>query len=284
MIIDANITEKSFGAKNLLNLVRLTVETGEKIGLIGRNGIGKSTLFKIIIGNDKDYGGEVNIKRGAIIVSSDQEYGYTGTQTVLEHILAGLPEYMALSQTMADFTTKINPKTHELTKYSEALDRFNQKGYHYVEDQVTEELKKFQLDGYGTRQFTSLSGGEKRLVEVVKIMHSQADLALVDEPTNYMDYVAKEQFIKWLKAAPEAVLIITHDRDVLQQVDRIVEIRDGETFNFKGNYDHYLKQNAVDTSAQVNEYEVIQRRIDNLKVKVIDYKRLKEKARNPATI
>jgi ATPase subunit of ABC transporter with duplicated ATPase domains len=129
-----------------------------------------------------------------------------------------------------------------------------------------------------------LSGGQKRLVEVVKIMHSDAHLALVDEPTNHMDYVAKAQFVEWLKGAREAVLVITHDRDVLAEVDRIVELKDGGSVSYKGNYDAYLKQNAVSTGSQMNEFELIEKRIVNLKQKVIDYQRLKEKSRNPGTI
>jgi ATPase subunit of ABC transporter with duplicated ATPase domains len=115
-------------------------------------------------------------------------------------------------------------------------------------------------------------------------MHSQAQLALVDEPTNHMDYVAKAQFIEWLKVAREAMLIITHDRDVLREVDRIIELKDGECVSYKGNYDAYLKQNAVSTGSQMNEFEMIEKRIVNLKAKVLDYQRLKEKSRNPGTI
>ena len=84
---------------------------------------------------------------------------------------------------------------------------------------MAEELKNFQMEGFGERQLAALSGGQKRLVEVVKIMHAQADLALIDEPTNHMDYIAKKQFIDWMKSARQAMLIITHDRDVLAEVD-----------------------------------------------------------------
>lgn len=132
--------------------------------------------------------------------------------------------------------------------------------------------------------FKSLSGGQKRLSEVIKIMHAKADLALIDEPTNFMDYVAKEQFINWLVTAPEAMLIITHDRDVLQHVDRIIEIKDGMSVSYKGNYDDYIRQNLHGTATAMQDYEQVEKRMKNLQQKVIDYKRLKEKARNPATI
>jgi len=87
-----------------------------------------------------------------------------------------------------------------------------------------------------------------------------------------------------MKTAREAMLVITHDRDVLNEVDRIIELKDGDNVSYKGNYDAYLKQNAVSTGTQMNDFEMIEKRIVNLKGKVIDYQRLKEKSRNPGTI
>jgi ATPase subunit of ABC transporter with duplicated ATPase domains len=99
-----------------------------------------------------------------------------------------------------------------------------------------------------------------------------------------MDYVAKQQFIDWMKSAREAMLVITHDRDVLKEVDRIVELKDGGSVSYRGNYDAYLKQNAARTSTGMSDFEMVEKRIVNLKQKVIDYKRLQEKSRNPQTI
>ena len=198
----------------------------------------------------------------------------------MEYVLTGLPEYTALTTVINDFATLSNPSMRQVEGYTNALERFSQKEYHYIEDQVVEELKSFQLADYGSRIFSSLSGGEKRLVEVVKIMHAKADLALIDEPTNFMDYVAKEKFIDWMKSAPEAILVITHDRDVLKEVDRIIEIKDGEVTSYDGNYEFYLRENASRTGAAMTSYEIVERRKENLKAKIIDYKRLKDKTQH----
>jgi ATP-binding cassette subfamily F protein 3 len=130
----------------------------------------------------------------------------------------------------------------------------------------------------------SLSGGQKRMVELVKVQRARVHLALIDEPTNHMDFVAKEAFIKWLKGAREAVVVITHDRDVLKVVDRIIEIRDGQAFAFKGNYDDYLRINTVKITSEVNEYNVIQRQIANTRDDIVRFRRLKERSRDPGTI
>jgi len=284
MIADITITEKSFGPKSLMTNVRLTVNEGEKVGVIGRNGVGKSTLFGILAGTDKDFTGEIVFKPGAVVVATQQEYHDVGDKTVLQYILQGLPEYTALSHIIETFPLTMGDNLKKIEQYSEALQRFDDKGFYQIEEQIERELDNFQLPDIAHREFSTLSGGQKRLVEVVKIMHSDAHLALVDEPTNHMDYVAKEQFVNWMKQAREAMLVITHDRDVLREVDRIVELKDGGSVTFKGNYDNYLKQNAVSTGSQMNEFEMVEKRIVNLKAKVIDYQRLKEKSRNPQTI
>ncbi len=284
MLLQVAVSEKSFGVKQLYTNVKFTLESGEKVGLIGRNGIGKSTLFEIIAGEDNDYTGQIILRKGASLVSTAQEYDKVRDLTATEYILAGLPHYASLSRTLREFPLLENPTDKQIERYSAALDEFGERGYYNIQGEVEEELKKFQLDGVMEQSFKSLSGGQKRLSEVIKIMHAKADLALIDEPTNFMDYVAKEQFINWLVAAPEAMLIITHDRDVLQHVDRIIEIKDGMSVSYKGNYDDYIRQNLHGTATAMQDYEQVEKRMKNLQQKVIDYKRLKEKARNPATI
>ena len=285
MIADIHITEKSFGDKTLMKDVKFSVDDGEKVGVVGRNGVGKSTLFGILSGKDTDYTGEVIFRRGITVATTAQEHHGLGDQTVMSYILGGLPEYSKLKKIIDEYPLTMGDNMRKIEEYTQALERFDQKGFYQVEEKIERELSKFQLDGYGNRRISSLSGGQKRLVEIVKIMHSEAHLALIDEPTNHMDYVAKQQFIDWMNSQPhQAMLIITHDRDVLGQVDRIVEIKDGQAVSYRGNYDAYLKQNAQATTAGMNNFEQIEKRIVNLKQKVLDYQRLKEKSRNPGTI
>ena len=285
MITDIHITEKSFGDKTLMKDVKFSVDDGEKVGVVGRNGVGKSTLFGILSGKDTDYTGEVIFRRGITVATTAQEHHGLGDQTVMSYILGGLPEYSKLKKIIDEYPLTMGDNMRKIEEYTQALERFDQKGFYQVEEKIERELSNFQLDGYGNRRISSLSGGQKRLVEIVKIMHSEAHLALIDEPTNHMDYVAKQQFIDWMNSQPhQAMLIITHDRDVLGQVDRIVEIKDGQAVSYRGNYDAYLKQNAQATTAGMNNFEQIEKRIVNLKQKVLDYQRLKEKSRNPGTI
>ena len=285
MLLSVDVSEKSFGDKILYTDLQFAIEKGEKVGLIGRNGTGKSTLFNMITGLDTDYQGEIHIKRGTIVATSRQEHHGHEHKTVMEYIQGDLPEYAYLSHILDTYPETMGEDMKLMNVYSEALDRFSSLGYYQVEDEIAQAFEDYQLDPaklHGT--ISELSGGQKRMVELIKVQRSRADIALIDEPTNHMDYVAKRAFAKWLAGVQESVVVITHDRDVLQTVDRIIEIRDGRAFAFRGNYDQFLKTNSGQITAQVNEYDLTQRRIHNLRENVIRFRRLKEKSRDPGTI
>ncbi len=285
MVLSVNVTEKSFGDKVLYDNLKFDVQSGQKVGLIGRNGTGKSTLFALITGDDTDYQGEITFGRNTIMIASRQEHHGHEDKTVLEYIQGDLPEYRQLSHIINTYPEHMGDNTHKIQRYTEALERFSQLGYYQIEDELTQAFEAYQIEPaklYGL--MSDLSGGQKRMIELIKVQRSRGDLALIDEPTNHMDYIAKQAFIKWLKAAPEAVLVITHDRDVLKEVDQIVEIRDGRAIIFKGNYDQYLRINKNQITSQVNEYDLTQRRIENLKNDILRFRRLKERARDPGTI
>jgi ATP-binding cassette subfamily F protein 3 len=285
MILSVKLTEKSFGDKLLYTDLNFDIQEGEKVGLIGRNGTGKSTLFGMVTGDDSDFQGEINVKRGSVVIFSRQEHHGHEHKTVLEYIQGDLPEYAKLAHIMDTYPEHMGSNTRKIEVYSEALERFNHLGYFEIEDEISQAFESYQLDPkklHGT--VGELSGGQKRMIELIKVQRSRGDIALIDEPTNHMDYVAKQAFVRWLKAAGEAVLVITHDRDVLQEVDRIIEIRDGRAFPFKGNYEAYLRINKNQITSQVNEYDLVQRRISNLREDVIRFRRMKEKARDPGTI
>ena len=293
MIADVRIHEKSFGDKLLMSDVVFSIDDGEKVGLVGRNGMGKTTLFGILAGSDTDYTGDVIYRRGLEVVATAQEHHGLDDQTVMEYVLQGLPEYAELHQIITTYPETMGDDMDKIMQYTEALQRFDDRGFYQVEEKIERELENFQLvEGARSvslahRPLKTLSGGQKRLVEVIKVMHAQAGLALIDEPTNHMDYVAKQQFIDWMtneRTSKIAMLVITHDRDVLAHVDRIIELKDGKVVSYRGNYDAYLRQNAERTTVGMNDYEMIEKRIVNLKQKVLDYQRLKEKSRNPGTI
>lgn len=285
MIAHIFIANKSFGDKQLYKELDIRVQRGEKIGLIGRNGTGKSTLFNLMNGVDPDFDGEVDLSKGIVMVSSRQEHHEYDHMTVLEYILDDLPEYAELKHIMDTYPEHMGENMRKMHVYGDALERFGSLGYYEIESDLDRALADYQLaPDIKSRKLSELSGGQKRMVELIKVQRARADLALIDEPTNHMDYVAKNSFVSWLRGAKEAVMVITHDRDVLGAVDRIVEIRDGGAQSFKGNYADYLKSNTQNITSQVNEFENVQRRITNLKADVVRFRRMKERSRDPGTI
>ena len=285
MLLAVDIQEKSFGDKILYNDLHFEIQDNEKIGLIGRNGTGKSTLLNLITGEDRDFEGEISVKRGSTVVSSRQEHYGHESKTVLEYIQGDLPEYAHLTHIIDSYPETMGSSSKKLQEFSDALERFGQLNYYQIEDEISQAFESYQIDPAKMHlNIGDLSGGQKRMIELIKVQRSRGHIALIDEPTNHMDYVAKAAFTKWLRASQEAVLVITHDRDVLSIVDRILEIRSGRCHSFKGNYDAYLKNNTSQITNQINEYDLSQRRIVNLEEDVIRFRRLKEKSRTPGTI
>ncbi len=284
MIITATINEKSFGDKSLFKDTSFFVEDGEKVGLIGRNGEGKTTLFRILASEDNDFQGELQLGKGVHMVATRQEHHGFEDVPVLEYILQDLPKYAKLKHILENHPLIMGDKMHLINEYSEALEQFDALGYYTIENEVEKVLDSFQLGDRINSTLGELSGGQKRLIEVAKVMLSKAQLALIDEPTNHMDYVAKDKFLQWMSSANDAMIVISHDRDVLEKVDRILEVKDQKILSYKGNYTDYLRQNSSSTGSMMNEYELTQRRIVNLKAKVLEYQRYKEKSRSPSTI
>lgn len=271
MLLSVNISEKSFGGKQLFRNLQFSIGAAEKVAIIGRNGAGKTTLFKLLNKQGKDFQGEITYRRGTRLVSTAQEHHAVDQQTVLEYILTNLPDYAKLKNIIDTYPATMGDDMKKIETYSEALEQFASLGYYDIEGNILHSLKQYQITrAMSVAPMAHLSGGQKRFVELVRVEHSKADIALIDEPTNHMDYVAKESFISWLKQIPFTVVLISHDRDVLKWVDRIIELKDGEAACYVGSYKEYLKQNAANTTTQMHEYEVSLSRLDELHKQIQD--------------
>jgi ATP-binding cassette, subfamily F, member 3 len=253
MLLEANHLSKSIGVKDLFADLSFSVDQGEKIALIGRNGQGKTTILKMLSGEDTDFGGEIKAKKNLRVTLTKQEHMSDTTQSALTYVLTSVPHYFESEQILADFENGVH---EDLSLYSQALERFTENGYFYITDLILNTLDEFQISKErATQPLASLSGGEKRYVELTRLMYSKADLYLIDEPTNHMDYLGKAQFIAWLQAVKKSVIVVTHDRDVLHTVDKIIELKEKKLSIFKGNFDTYRKQNTTQTLTSVKLYQ-----------------------------
>ncbi len=266
MLLEATNLTKSIGAKDLLEDLVFTIELGEKIALIGRNGQGKTTLLKILSGEDSDFEGVVKLRKGLRVTLTKQEHIEDTKQSALEYILKSVPDFHKHEQILQEFEQGIMTNTNV---YSESMEYFTENGYYYIKDSILQTLSDFQISKENAQQpLATLSGGEKRYVEMTRMMYSQSDFFLIDEPTNHMDYLGKEQFISWMQTLPKSVVVVTHDRDVLKHVSKIMELKDKKLSVYKGNYDHYISQNASQTSSSVKHYSDQLNRLKEAKKRV----------------
>lgn len=270
MLLNIKNLKKSISFKDLFENLNFGVNNNEKLGIIGRNGIGKSTLFGLIDETDTDYKGDIEKRTGITIIKTKQEHHDLGSLTPLQYILFGIEKFQNLNKIITDYQNNQSHDLDEIQKYTDAILEYTDLGYDDMEENVIQELEKFEIEFEQCfLPMNIMSGGEKRFVELVKIQFSGADLALIDEPTNHMDYVGKEKFIKWLKGYKRAALIISHDREVLKYVDKIVEIKFADSKVYTGNYDDYIRSNSSNTLNKINEYEKKLDYIDKTKEKML---------------
>lgn len=266
MLIEATDLSKSLGAKYLFQNLSFTIVAGEKIALIGRNGHGKSTLLKILAGEDHDIEGKITSRSGLSITLTKQEHNEDTQQSALEYILKNVKNYHKHKAILDQYELGHNTNTAE---YLHSLEYFTDHGYFFVTSVILNTLADFHISQEAAQQpFIRLSGGQKRYVEMVRMMFSNSDLLLIDEPTNHMDYKGKERFIAWMKGVKGAMVVVTHDRDVLKHVDKIIELKDKTLHVFNGNYDQYIAQNATRTLSSVKLYSDQLNRLKEAKKRV----------------
>ncbi|MFW2385601.1 MAG: ABC-F family ATP-binding cassette domain-containing protein [Akkermansiaceae bacterium] len=232
---------KSMGGRLLFEEADMTVNWGERVALVGANGTGKSTIFKIILGKEEKDGGSVAVDEYGMVGYLEQEAGNPGEATVLE-IAMGISD--ELRDAMETMRLADKEGTTDSEKFGEAQDKF-------------EELNGFQLEpkakkilaglGYSQEDFKRpanvFSGGWIMRAHLARLLVEEPDLLMLDEPTNHLDLVSLMWFQRYLQNYPGALLVISHDRSFMDAVvEKVYEIDEQKMHPYEGNYSRYLEQ------------------------------------------
>jgi ATP-binding cassette, subfamily F, member 3 len=252
MLLEVKNLKKTIGAKDLFTDVSFSVMPEEKIALIGRNGHGKTTLLKILSNQDPDFDGQIHARKGIKLTLTQQEHDGHLDKTPFEYVIQSVPHYFTYKKILEDYENGVHVN---IDKYLKILDKFTEHKFFNLPESIINTLSDFTISPEAAHQpLGNLSGGQKRYVEMTKMMYSQSDLLLIDEPTNHLDFMGKKRFITWMNSLKSTMVVVTHDRDVLNNVHKIYELKDQKLSTFKGNYDHYISHNTSKTLTSVKQY------------------------------
>lgn len=272
IVLSCNNLNKSFGIDTILENISFTVNEGDKVGIIGVNGTGKTTLFKVLSGIYGYDSGDIYLGKGVEIGYLEQNTNFQSEKTIYEEVLEVFSDLMDMEKYIRDLEIKIaeegsNPNSKILDKlmneYSQKLELFSElNGYGY-KSEVKGILKGLGFsDSDMETPINILSGGEKTRVLLSKLLLKNPSLLLLDEPTNHLDSDAIEWLEVFLKQYKGTVIIISHDRYFLDQVvNRVFEIHNKRLKTYNGNYSKFIELSKVEKELEVKKYEDQQKEI-----------------------
>ncbi len=268
VILTALELEIHFGEQIILDKASLSVHEGDRIGLVGRNGAGKSTFLKIISGLLQPDSGEVAKRKNLVIGFLSQEFSLNESSTVYENILDGAEEETNLIKEY-EHTPFDAPNKHHLEETILRMDSWN------LDKRINILIRSLNAPD-GTRKITTLSGGEKRRAALCRALISNPDLLILDEPTNHLDTKSIEWLEDFLAGYKGTCIFVTHDRYFLDRIaNRIVELSSGVFYSHKGNYTEYL----INKAERLAVKEVEERKRQMFLKRELDWVRRGPKAR-----
>ncbi|MGI6139253.1 MAG: ribosomal protection-like ABC-F family protein [Candidatus Hydrogenedentales bacterium] len=240
---------KSYSGERLLDNVNFRIENGERIALIGRNGTGKTTLFRLITGETETDGGVVERMRRIRTVYLSQIPEVSPEQSIYEIALHSFADLLEQEKVLQELEHRLAQDSDEvlLTRYGELQHLFTQQGGYEFRVRTRQILcgLGFHPDEF-TKPFQSLSGGWRARLLLSLALLRDADLLLLDEPENHLDMEAREWLEEHLRNRPEAIVLISHDRRMVNTLARrVIELERGEALCFTGNYDRWLKEKLL---------------------------------------
>ena len=274
--ISISNVQKNYGFKSVLDGFNLDIMSGEKIGLIGPNGCGKTTLFKLITKEEDVDSGNISIRKGTNVRLLSQMPPIVDDNCTVKDILTrDFKIIFDIEKCMKELEKKMAVANLEqvediLEKYGKLQNRFMALNGYTIDSKISELCNKFKIgEDMLNRRFNTLSGGEKTIVNLASIMLSNPDILLLDEPTNNLDIDTLEWLETYLKNYSGTIVLCSHDRYFLDKVvSKIVSIERGKSEIFHGNYTYYLKENERRILSEFEQYKDQQKMVEAMKRKI----------------
>lgn len=274
----SNLT-KMFGVDKIFENVTFDVKTKDKIGLIGRNGTGKTTLMNILFGKESYQSGQVNKRKGLTMGYLEQIPSYIGENTVLDVLNEAFSSLNEMKLQMEQIEKSFEKlKDDELQaaikKYSSLHDTYEISGGYSIKERLNRILQGLEIsEDMQKRQFNMLSGGEKTRVILGKILLEEPELLLLDEPSNHLDIKSVEWLEEYLNDYKGTLLIVSHDRYFLDRVvNKIIELESDGADTYYGSYSKYVAEKELRFLQAMKEYENQQRKIKKMEEQIQRYR------------
>ncbi|MGZ9465597.1 ABC-F family ATP-binding cassette domain-containing protein [Staphylococcus epidermidis] len=248
---------KSYADKEIFNDLNLSISEHERIGLVGINGTGKSTLLKVIGGLDEDFTADITHPNQYRIRYSFQKQDLNGHMTVFEAVLSSDTPTLRIIKKYEEAVNRyaLDQSDSNFNKMMEAQEEMDQKDAWDYNAEIKTILSKLGIHDT-TKKIVELSGGQQKRVVLAKTLIEQPDLLLLDEPTNHLDFESIRWLINYVKQYPHTVLFVTHDRYFLNEVStRIIELDRGKLKTYPGNYEDYIVLRAENELVEQKQQE-----------------------------
>ncbi len=236
---------KSFGINNVLSNISFNVNIGDKVGLIGQNGGGKSTLLKIISNQISLDAGEIFIQRSKTIGYLSQNSNFNEELSIYENALLSFEDLINIENKLNNLQISLesNQDSETINKYTELLNKFKISGGYNYKNETIRILKYLKFnDNKIYQNAKNLSGGEKKRLDLVKLLLKNPDIILLDEPTNHLDLDSIEWLENYLKSYKGTLIVISHDRYFLDKiVNKIFELENSKILTFNSNYTKFME-------------------------------------------
>ncbi|TKH37221.1 MULTISPECIES: ribosomal protection-like ABC-F family protein [Bacillus] len=279
-ICSVNNVMKSFGGNIIFENISLEIKNGERVGLVGRNGSGKTTIFGLLTGRESLDAGAIHMKKGTRIGHVAQIPKFDEVMNVYDVLSSAFKvekelekEMHALEKNMAEEQEQSSLQKL-MERYGIIQEKFAFLGGYEIEANIMKVANGLQVTDLFPRVFTELSGGEQTKVSLAYMLLQKLDLLLLDEPTNHLDLFAVEWLEKFLKEYTGTVMVISHDRYFLDEVvTKIFDLEDGEIHVYHTNYSQFVEEKEERLLQEFQAYQEQQKKIKKMKEAI---KRLRE--------